>query len=136
MQLKDRKILKLLDSSDTENQNLGTTILKTHLTKQNVIFWYIELEKRKILNAELLETITENLGWEGDNAVLSNIDKCINHISDNHGSPESGATLIKYYNNYLASLMTHKWTTAERDSYKEELFKHVYLITAKPNKDL
>ena len=84
----------------------------------------------------MLETITENLGWEGDNAVLSNIDKCINHIGDNHGSPESGATLIKYYNNYLASLLTHKWTTAERDSYKEELFKHVYLITAKPNKDL
>lgn len=133
MQLKDRKILSLLDSSDTESKNLGISILTTHLTKQNVIFWYIELEKRQILEESLLKKITENLGWEGDKAVLSNIDKCINHISDNHGSPESGATLIKYYNNYLTSLMTHKWTTTERNIFKDEVFKNVYHITAKSN---
>lgn len=133
MQLKDRKILSLLDSSDTESKNLGISILTTHLTKQNVIFWYIELEKRQILEESLLKKITENLGWEGDKAVLSNIDKCINHISDNHGSPESGATLIKYYNNYLTSLMVHKWTTTERNIFKDEVFKNVYHITAKSN---
>jgi len=136
MQLKDRKILSLLDSTDTESKNLGISVLTTHLTKQNVIFWYIELEKRQILEESLLKKITENLGWQGDKAVLSNIDKCINHISDNRGTPESGASLIKYYNNYLTSLMTHKWSATERDSYKEELFRHVYFIAAGPNKNL
>lgn len=133
MQLKDRKILSLLDSTDTESKNLGISILTTHLTKQNVIFWYIELEKRQILEESLLKKITENLGWEGDKAVLSNIEKCINHISANHGSPESGATLIKYYNNYLTSLMAHKWTTPERNIFKDEVFRYVYHITAKSN---
>lgn len=133
MQLKDLKILKLLDSPDGENKKLGAGILEKYLTKQNVVFWYVELEKRKIISEGLITKFTEHLGWPGDKAVITYIKECINHINKNHGSPQSGATLIKYYNNYITSLMTEEWTTQDRNIFKDEIFNYVYHTTAKPN---
>ena len=131
MQLKDRKILKLLTSQDSENKELGEKILNNHLTKQNVIFWYIKLEKNLIIpKADINLKFNELLGWSNEKKVLTCFSLCIEHIRNNHGSVESGAALMHFYNNYITARMTQSWSLQERQTFKENIFIHVVSTTA------
>ena len=138
MQSKDQKIYKLILSEDDDARQLGQQALLGHLSKENVIYWYILLEKyRDILNTSLTLKISEILEWPSESLPLENLSKIVRFMQVGEPNAESVLKFTQYYNDYLLNLIMQPWTVEKR----KECLNQINQIndnksSTKSNKDL
>ena len=122
MQSKEKKIKRLIESSDTENQNLGCLTLESALNKDNVLYWYMTLEPIKnTINESVYSKMSDILGWSAYTPALESLFKMADYIKTNRPSIESIEKFFTYYNEYLYNSLSHTWTTADRVVIKSQI---------------
>jgi hypothetical protein len=140
MQSQEKKIKRLLDSKDPENHKLGQLAIISCLNKDNVLYWYLDLEVKKGLmkfDEELNSKMSELLGWSSLKPTIECLAKMISFIQENCPSKLSIEKFFAYYNNYLYGLMSHTWTSDVRKSIKSQIPQlNVSTTPAKSHEDL
>jgi hypothetical protein len=124
MQSQDKKILRLIKSEDLENRKLGELTLLASLNIENVLYWYITLDKLKeciSLNNDVDVKLTALLGWKSNKPAIESLAKMVEFIQDHQVSVSSIQTFFDYYNEYLFSLMSNKWGTQHRIAIKSQI---------------
>ena len=124
MQSQDKKIKRLIDSKDEQNNKLGQLALVSILNKDNVLYWYMELDVKKgnmKFDESLDKKVYELLGWPLVKPAMESLEKMVNFIQINCPSQKSIERFFTFYNNYLFSLMSHNWTTEQRKSVKSQI---------------
>jgi hypothetical protein len=124
MQSQDKKILRLIKSEDLENRKLGELTLLASLNIENVLYWYITLDKLKeriSLNNDVDVKLTALLGWKSNKPAIESLAKMVEFIQDHQVSVSSVQTFFDYYNEYLFSLMSNRWDTQHRIAIKSQI---------------
>lgn len=140
MQSKEKKIKKLIDSEDPSNHNLGQLAILSSVCKENVLYWYLELEQKKDImkfNSDLEIKMTDLLGWHPSKPAMEHLSKMVEFIQTYCPSQSSIEKFFAYYNEYLFSLMSHSWTTEIRKSVKSQIPQlNVSTTPTEPYEDL
>jgi hypothetical protein len=124
MQSQDKKILRLIKSEDLENRKLGELTLLASLNIENVLYWYITLDKLKeciSLNNDVDVKLTALLGWKSNKPAIESLAKMVEFIQDHQVSVSSVQAFFDYYNEYLFSLMSNRWGTQHRIAIKSQI---------------
>lgn len=132
------KTLKLLNSEDQENNVLAQLIIQNLLTKENVIFWYIALEKYQFFNSDLTVKLTTLLGWPASSHPIEKYVDIIKFMQDNEPDAKSVFKFMEHYNEYLYSTITSNWTRDQRILIKSQIENENYRdrLSKQSNKDL
>ena len=140
MHSQEKKITRLLNSEDVENQNLAKLSLITLLKKENVLYWYLTIEpiKNKVeFDEELYVKMTDLLGWNSIKPPMECLAKMVSFIQQNYPSPLNIEKFFAYYNEYMYSMMSHSWTKENRISIKSQIPQlNVSTTATKSHKDL
>jgi len=140
MQLQEKKILKLIESNDEQNNKLGQLALVSILNNQNVIHWYIILDSikdKKKINDDLSNKMNELLDWSFNKKAIESMALMLEFIQKGDSSIESIEKYFTFYNNYLFSLMSHSWPTEKRKSIKLQIpLLNARRLTTESHKDL
>lgn len=132
------KTLKLLSSEDQENNVLAQLIIQNLLTKENVIFWYIALEKYQFFNSDLTVKLTTLLGWPASSHTIEKYVDIIKFMQDNEPDAKSVFKFMEHYNEYLYSTITSNWTRDQRILIKSQIENENYRdrLSKQSNKNL
>jgi len=132
------KILRLLNSEDQENNVLAQLIIQNLLTKENVIFWYIALEKYQFFNSDLTVKLNKLLGWPISSHPIEKYKDIIKFMQDNEPDAKSVLKFMEHYNEYLYSTITSNWTRDQRILIKSQIENENYIhrLSKRSNKDL
>jgi hypothetical protein len=140
MQSQEKKIKRLLESKDVENHKLGQLALLSVLDKDNALYWYLTLEPIKSSikpDDDLYKKMTELLTWSAHTPGMECLAKMVTYIQINHPSHASIEKFFAYYNEYLYSLLSYKWTSEIRKSVKSQIPQlNVSTTPTKSNEDL
>ena len=132
MQSKEQKLLRLIDSPDKETKDLGELTLVNSLTKRNIIFWYIELEKRKTIGDQLYEKIINILGH--GKPPIESIEHMVTFMKNEDIDEKSLSKFFSYYNNYVYGMISGYWPIEKRRNFKKLI--NVNSTTTESNTDL
>lgn len=117
----EKKIYNLLTSPDTEINKLAQLTLLSKLTKDNVIYWYITLEPLHSIDSKIYEKMTTLLNWNAVNKPIESLSKIVSFIQENCPNPSSVEIFLKYYNQYLYSLLSHGWNKEKIKTIKSQI---------------
>ena len=134
MELKDQKILNLIESKDDDTKNLGELTLENYLAEDNVIFWYITIDVNKAGNS-LRAKFTEMLGWNAKKTPLESLKSMLEIIMRGNTNAASVNAYFEFYNKYLYHVMSATWTKEQKSKMKNQInvFINVSHSTTKSN---
>lgn len=139
MHSEEQKIIKLIQSEDLENQNLGNLAMHSKINSKNALYWYLATESCKVnLTDDNLKKLELHLGFNSKKFALEQLDKIIENMQK--GKPHAPTINLFFakYNDYLYGIIAHQWTKEDRKETKKQIHTLNYgtRFNTEPEQDL
>ncbi len=122
MQSKEQKIIKLINSEDEENQNLGNLLMLSAINKDNALYWYLTIDQyRKKITNDVIELLTNTLGFDCSQYSLEQINVITRHIKTSTPDAPTINLFFKLYNEYVYSMISAQWPIEKQFNIKGQI---------------
>lgn len=113
MPSKNQKVLNLIISADEETSNLGQKTLASHLTENNVVYFYLTLEKHRsdlsFITEALNDAFIKTIGFPPDQPSVMKSKEMAIHLKNTLPDKESVETFMEFYKSYLYNVISQDW---------------------------
>ena len=124
MHSQEKKIKRLLESKDPENQKIAQLTLMATLNTENVLYWVLTLDplnNKMKFEEGLFDKMSELVGWSTLSPAIENLSKMVQFIQINRPSVASVEKFFEFYNEYLYNLMSFTWQSEDRIALKSQI---------------